>query len=397
MFKFKGTKIFTVFLASVLMLGCLSSCVQRRLNEASQSADNSRDTAISESNVCELNRKNDTGLAAFKNFAASVAGKFPDKKVIETCVSVALVASLYATPLLANSLLPAALEPCSIATAGGENLRQLDQNAIEVLDSLNPFLRNPNDDNNAIAPLNIDAKCELPGDVVPAMPDRSKEKIARLELARIATAHALVGLKAIGTSDQKLAAKYLLHYLMGSGKPLDVSRDPSIAASVVKVFKHYWMFDSDLEPVRMSSAASKGRFFVTYWDYQSILNDKRISQSDATEGVAIRNTLGRFFLYYEVGKVQENGTRKVTLRIDDAYIWPQHYAIHGSSDFLMSGANKFPSPFVKTIGLILGPYSVNYLDRGRILNDLWNDMKRADNKPGAARDFNMILNTEFEI
>jgi hypothetical protein len=386
-----------VFLASLVMVFCQISCVQRQLNEARQYTDDASDSSVSETKDCELDRKNDSGLAAFKNLVASVVGKFPAKKVTGTCVTVALVASLYATPLLANSLLPAALEPCSIATAGGENLRQLDQHSIEVLDSLNPFLKNPNEENNAIAPLNIDAKCELPGDVVPAMPDRSKEKIARLELARIATAHALVGLKAIGTSDQKLAAKYLLHYLMGSGKPLDVSRDPSIAASVVKVFKHYWMFDSDLEPVRMSSAASKGRFFVTYWDYQSILNDKEVNRSNATEGVAIRNTLGRFYLYYEVGKVQENGTRKVTLRIDDAYIWPQHYAIHGSSDFLMSGANKFPSPFVKTIGLILGPYSVNYLDRGFILNDLWNDMKRADNKPGAARDFNMILNTEFEI
>ncbi len=340
MCSFIRTESFRVFLASLVMVFCQISCVQRQLNEARQYTDDASDSSVSETKDCELDRKNDSGLAAFKNLVASVVGKFPAKKVTGTCVTVALVASLYATPLLANSLLPAALEPCSIATAGGENLRQLDQHSIEVLDSLNPFLKNPNEENNAIAPLNIDAKCELPGDVVPAMPDRSKEKIARLELARI---------------------------------------------------------DSDLEPVRMSSAASKGRFFVTYWDYQSILNDKEVNRSNATEGVAIRNTLGRFYLYYEVGKVQENGTRKVTLRIDDAYIWPQHYAIHGSSDFLMSGANKFPSPFVKTIGLILGPYSVNYLDRGFILNDLWNDMKRADNKPGAARDFNMILNTEFEI
>jgi hypothetical protein len=397
MCSFIRTESFRVFLASLVMVFCQISCVQRQLNEARQYTDDASDPSVSETKDCELDRKNDSGLAAFKNLVASVVGKFPAKKATGTCLSVALIANLYATPLLANSLLPATLEPCSIATAGGENLRQLDQNSIEVLNSLNPFLKNPNADNNAIVPLNIDARCELPGDVVPVMPDRSKEKIARLELARIVTAHALVGLKAIGTSDQKLAAKYLLHYLMGCGKPLDVSRYPAIAASVVKVFMHYWMSDSDLEPVRKSSSDSKGRFFVTYWDYQSILNDKRISRSAATEGVAIRNTLGRFFLYYEEGMVQENGKRTVTLRIDDAYIWPDHYAIQGSSDFLMSGGNRFPEPFVNTLGLILGPYSNQYLDQGRISNRLWNDMKRAGNEPGAARDFNVILNTEIEI
>jgi hypothetical protein len=380
------------------MLGCLSSCVQRRLNEATQSADNSRDTAISESNVCELNRKNDTGLAAFKSFADSVAGKFSTSKVTGACLAVALVASLYATPLLANSLLPATQEPCSIATAGGINLRQFDGYAIEVLNSLDPSIRNLNDENNSIVPLDIEAKCELPGDVVPVMPDRPREKVARLELARIVTAHALVGLKAIGTSDQKLSAKYLLHYLMGSGKPLDVSRDPAITGSVVKVFLDYWNSGDDLEPVRKSSSASKGRFLVTYSDYDRILSDKNV-HLNATDSLAINNTIGRFFMYYEVGKVQENGKRMVALRIDDAYIWPHHYHLYSDSQWtsIIAHGNYFPSPFVNTLRRILGPYSKDYLVGTQVSNDLWNDMKRADNKPGAARDFNMILNTEFEI
>jgi hypothetical protein len=370
MFRFKGTKIFTVFLASVLMLGCLSSCVQRRLNEATHSADNAPNPTGSESNACELKRRGDSGLAAFKNFAASVAGKFPDKKVTGACLTVALVASLYATPLLANTLLPAEQEPCAVATAGGDNLRQLDGHAIEVF---RVFERHPRGSNSTTVPTNIEAKCELPGDVVPVMPDRSKEKVARLELARIVTAHALVGLKAMGTSDQKLAAKYLLHYLMGSGKPLDVSRDPAVAADVVEVFMSY------------------------YQDFNTISSNKPVYGAYAPDDRAISNTIGRFYLYYDLGAVKENGKRMVTLRIDDAYIWPKHYMLF--SDSLVPSGNSFPSPFVDTLRLIMGPYSDKYFDKsgGSISNLFWNDMKREGNKPGAARDFNMILNTEFEI
>jgi hypothetical protein len=152
--------------------------------------------------------------------------------------------------------------------------------------------------------------CELPSKI--RLQDTSKPSksvsLAKLRAARILMSHAAFVGQFLPRKSLSVPAKYLYHFLEGTGKDLELN-ETELRVQIEELFFKEW---------NAAGKAAAGRMFFDYWDFGegSGNGGKKDYQLPS-----LRNTIGRFFLYYNV--ITKGDKKIIEFGVNDLYTWPE--------------------------------------------------------------------------